>query len=458
MTWDALVVGAGIAGLGVAALLAREGGLKVLVLERHPRPGGRLMSYRDLPEEGWTVDTGLHLIELGDEGSAHLLNQRVGATVQWGPMSQHVFYYREGRWVSMAELVRMSPDDRASLRDLVTTIAGLTDEEIAAWDGRSFQEWMEGHAPQGPIRELLATFAMIMTTIPSPEDMAAGEVLYIGRENLRRNRQLLSAGYPIGGMGSLTGGLQRAIEGHGGELRTGSPVEEVLLKGDRAVGVRVLSGKSPYPDEFRLADTEEISARVVVCALPIYQLPAILDFSALPSWWSRRILAIQNEVTGLVGFMIGLDEPIAKEICFYSAMETPVARHPFQAFPASNFDPGVAPQGKQLFHIDLVCEYEEAASPIRRRRLLQALWEDLGVLFPEMKRLARWRLPYYVAGCDGLARKPGLVGRFKPELKAPGIRNLYFAGDTYQGRGLATNSAARSAMECAERILAELGR
>jgi ribosomal protein S12 methylthiotransferase accessory factor YcaO len=34
---------------------------------------------------------------------------------------------------------------------------------------------------------------------------------------------------------------------------------------------------------------------------------------------------------------------------------------------------------------------------------------------------------------------------------------LYFAGDTYQGRGLATNSAARSAMECAERILAELG-
>ncbi|MGQ9653370.1 MAG: phytoene desaturase family protein [Thermodesulfobacteriota bacterium] len=455
--WDALVVGAGIAGLGVAALLAEEGGLKVLVLERHSRPGGRLMSYRDFPEEGWIVDTGLHLIELGDKGSAHLLNQRVGATVQWGPMSQEVFYYREGRWVSMAELVRMAPDERASFRDLMGTISALTDEEIAAWDGRSFQDWVQGRVPQGPVRELLFTFAMIMTTIPRPEDMAAGEVLYIARENLRGRRQLLSAGYPIGGMQSLTLGLQRVVEGHGGEVRTHAAVEEVVLRGDRAVGVKVRSGKSPYPEEFRLVDTEEVSARVVVCAVPIYRLPAILDFSALPSWWSKRILGMHNEVTGLVGFMVGLDEPMTDHICFYSAMETPVARHPFQAFPASNFDPGVAPEGRQLFHIDLVCEYEEAANPIVRRRLLEALWEDLGVLFPEMMRLARWRLPYYVAGCDGLARKPGLVGRFKPELKAPGLRNLYFAGDTYQGRGLATNSAARSAMECAERVLADLG-
>jgi prolycopene isomerase len=70
-----------------------------------------------------------------------------------------------------------------------------------------------------------------------------------------------------------------------------------------------------------------------------------------------------------------------------------------------------------------------------------------------MEELVAWRLPYYVAGCDGLARKPGLVGRFKPELSAPGLRNLYFAGDTYQGRGLAANSAAKSAMDCADRIM-----
>jgi prolycopene isomerase len=456
MVWDALVVGAGIAGLGVGAILAKERGLKVLVLERHGRPGGRLMSFQDYPERGWSVDTGLHLIELGDQGSAHLLNERVGALVQWGPMSQNVRYYREGQWVSMAELVRMSADERAFLRDLMGVISGLTNQESEAWDGRSFQEWMDGRTSPGPIRELLATFAMIMTTIPSPDDMAAGEVLYIARENLQRKRQLLAAGYPIGGMEALTSGLHRVIHECGGEVRLHSSVEEVILKGDRAVGVKVQQGRSPYQEEFRLAETNEVEARLVVCALPIYQLPAILDFSALPTWWARRIRAIQNEVTGLVGFMVGLEEPITDEVCFYSTMETPVGRHPFQAFPASNFDPSVAPPGTQLFHTDLVCEYEEAANPLTRRRLLEQHWEDIQLLFPEMRGRVAWRLPYYVAGCDGIARKPGLVGRFKPELKAPGIGNLYFAGDTYQGRGLATNSAARSAMECADRISKEL--
>ena len=47
--FDSIVVGAGIAGLGVASLLASEAGEKVLVLDRYDRPGGRLMSYADTP-------------------------------------------------------------------------------------------------------------------------------------------------------------------------------------------------------------------------------------------------------------------------------------------------------------------------------------------------------------------------------------------------------------------------
>jgi predicted NAD/FAD-dependent oxidoreductase len=35
---------------------------------------------------------------------------------------------------------------------------------------------------------------------------------------------------------------------------------------------------------------------------------------------------------------------------------------------------------------------------------------------------------------------------------------LYFAGDTYRGRGLALNSAALSGRNCAEKILEKYGR
>jgi len=451
--WDVIIVGAGIAGLGVGAILAREKSLKVLVLERHTRPGGRLMSFTDYPEKGWTVDVGLHLIELGDQGEAHRLNERVGKAPEWGPMSETVQLFHDGKWISIADLIQIAPEEQRLFRDLTKRIAGLTDEEIAAWDGRSFQEWMEKHSAPGRLRDLLATFAMIMTTIPLPIDMAAGEVLYISRENLTRRRQLLSAGYPVGGMSGLTKGLVEVINESGGEVRTVSRVQEVILEEDKALGVMVGKGDSPYPHDFRLLESEMLNARIVVCALPIYQLSDILDFSALPSWWGTRINQISNAVTGLVGYMIGLNEPITDKLCFYSLLETPRARLPFQAFPASNFDPEVAPPGKQLFHTDLVCEYDDAAHPLTRRRLLESLREDLRILFPQMEELVAWRLPYYVAGCDGLARKPGLVGRFKPELSAPGLRNLYFAGDTYQGRGLAANSAAKSAMDCADRIM-----
>jgi prolycopene isomerase len=106
-----------------------------------------------------------------------------------------------------------------------------------------------------------------------------------------------------------------------------------------------------------------------------------------------------------------------------------------------------------LLHTDVVCEYPQASDPFERRRILDALWLDLLDMFPGIADAVEWKVPYYVAGCDGLARKPGLVGDFKPKLQAPGVDNLFFAGDTYVGRGLAMNGAALSAMQCADLIL-----
>jgi prolycopene isomerase len=202
----------------------------------------------------------------------------------------------------------------------------------------------------------------------------------------------------------------------------------------------------------------------VVCALPIYKLSNILDFnpasSPLPRWWVKRITDIQHEVTGLIGFMLGLSEPVVdpKRKCFMSALKTKHAGFPFQGFPASNFSANVAPPGKQVIHTDIVVEHAEASDKFLRERLLALHWEDLKEMFPGIENKLEWRFPYYVDGCDGLARQPGLVGNFKPGLIAPGIPNLYFAGDTYQGRGLAINSAALSGMKCADLILGELGR
>ena len=59
-----IVIGTGIGGAGVAALLAKEGA-KVLVLERNDFPGGKAASFE---REGFVYDTGRALGGPGREG------------------------------------------------------------------------------------------------------------------------------------------------------------------------------------------------------------------------------------------------------------------------------------------------------------------------------------------------------------------------------------------------------
>lgn len=455
--YDAVIAGSGIAGLGVAAILAREGGLRVLVVDRYQKPGGRLMSFNDIPDMGWQVDVGLHMTELGPCGSASFLNARVGEKVEWGPYSESVQLFHEGAFRNVSELTSLAKEERKSFVIMLQEISSLSDAEIESWDNRSLEEFLREKTDSPAIRTLIANFGMIMTTIPDPIDMAAGEFLYIARENLQKVRQVLSSSYPKGGMKALTAPLVKVIKAHGGEILSGREVDHVLIENHKAAGVAIAKKGHPYPADYRIADCEIVSAGLVVLALPIYQLPNVLDFnpdtSLLPEWWRKRILDISREVTGLVGYMIGLTRPVVEGNCFLSALKTRHAGLPFQAFPASNFDPGVAPAGKQLLHTDIVTEYSDAADKFKRQRLLDLLWKDIEDMFPGINEAVEWKIPYYVAGCDGLARKPGLVGRFKPKLTAPGITGLYFAGDTYKGRGLAMNGAALSAMLCADLIL-----
>src|ERR1035438_10220544 len=59
MTFDALIIGGGFAGLTVAVALA-EAGNGICLLEEKPYLGGRARSFRD-PTTGSTVDNGQHL-------------------------------------------------------------------------------------------------------------------------------------------------------------------------------------------------------------------------------------------------------------------------------------------------------------------------------------------------------------------------------------------------------------
>jgi len=71
-----VVIGTGIGGSGIAALLAKEGA-KVLVLERNDYPGGKAATFE---RDGFRYDTGVHWVARGEKGPLGEISRQVGAT------------------------------------------------------------------------------------------------------------------------------------------------------------------------------------------------------------------------------------------------------------------------------------------------------------------------------------------------------------------------------------------
>ena len=83
---DAIVVGSGIGGLTVAAILSKMG-KKILVLEQHDQAGGCCHTYL---EKGYEFDVGIHYIGEMEEGSISrvLVNQLAESDIEWQQMDE----------------------------------------------------------------------------------------------------------------------------------------------------------------------------------------------------------------------------------------------------------------------------------------------------------------------------------------------------------------------------------
>lgn len=99
---------------------------------------------------------------------------------------------------------------------------------------------------------------------------------------------------PDGGMQAVPDALAACLAHHGGRIRTASSVEEVLVDGDRAVGVRLMSG-----EELR-------AARVLAATDPFTALNGLLPAGALPARAAARARRIPTRNDGCAHFKVDL--------------------------------------------------------------------------------------------------------------------------------------------------------
>ncbi|MFF7254398.1 phytoene desaturase family protein [Streptomyces microflavus] len=280
---DAVVIGAGPNGLVAANLLAAEG-WSVEVLEAQPKPGGAVRS-----------DRGVHPDYVSDLFSAFY------PLAAASPVLGGLDLQEEGLEWSRAPRVLAHPlsDGRCALleRDVRETAAGL--DTFAAGDGAAWLDLYGTWTRLGPdiLRALFTPFPPVRATVRLAAKLrAAGglrlartmvlPVRRLGEEEFRgEGARLLLAGnalhadlgpeaagsggfgwlmsmlgqtygfpVPVGGAGALTTALVRRLERHGGAVRCGERVEEVVVRAGRAVGVRTATGESVPASRAVLAD------------------------------------------------------------------------------------------------------------------------------------------------------------------------------------------------------------
>lgn len=280
---DAVVIGAGPNGLVAANLLAAEG-WSVEVLEAQPEPGGAVRS-----------DRGVHPDYVSDLFSAFY------PLAAASPVLGGLELQKEGLEWSRAPRVLAHPlsDGRCAVleRDVRETAAGL--DTFAAGDGAAWLDLYGTWTRLGPdiLRALFTPFPPVRATVRLAAKLrAAGglrlartmllPVRRLGEEEFRgEGARLLLAGnalhadlgpeaagsggfgwlmsmlgqtygfpVPVGGAGALTTALVRRLERHGGVVRCGERVEEIVVRAGRAVGVRTASGESVPASRAVLAD------------------------------------------------------------------------------------------------------------------------------------------------------------------------------------------------------------
>jgi all-trans-retinol 13,14-reductase len=266
--WDAIVVGSGIGGLTAAALLSKQAGKKVLVLERHYTAGGYTHSFN---RPGYSWDVGVHYIgELQDPASPlrAAFDYLSGGQLEWASMPD--VYDRVVMGGRSFEFPTGLERLRARLKDYFPTEASAIDRYLAAVQSaqKASRLYFAEKAIPRPAARLAGCFLRapflrwasqstldVLRRFTSNEELIAVLTAQWGDYGLPpaqssfgihaivASHYFNGASYPVGGASRIAETIAPAIERNGGKIVVSADVQEIIVQDGRATGVKMADGR-----------------------------------------------------------------------------------------------------------------------------------------------------------------------------------------------------------------------
>lgn len=467
----AIVIGSGFAGLSAASFLAKSG-MEVRVLEKNAEPGGRAARLRS---HGFTFDMGPSWYWMPDvfERYFRCLGKDVGSLYELERLDpSYRVYWEQGFTDIPADLNAFKnlldswePGASIKLDKFLSEAAfkykvGI--EKLVFKPGLSLTEFLEWDVLKGALRlDLLTSIKKHIHKYfkhPRIRQILEFPVLFLGAlpENTPALYSLMNYADIVGGTWYPKGGMYKVVEAMyqvalelGVRFQFNEPVEQILLDGDRAKGVRTAKGVYDADVVIGGADYHFIESHLLPESHRSYS----------PRYWEKRLMApssllyyvgINKKIQGIPHHLLFFDVPFdkhAEEI--YTTIKWPTAPS-FYVSASSVTDPTVAPEGSEalVFLIPVAAGLADDTESLREKYfqlILKRLEQHIGqsvaehVVFKKSFAYTDFVNDYhsFKGNAYGLANTLMQTAIFRPSCRSKKVKNLFYTGQlTVPGPGV----------------------
>lgn len=475
-----IIIGSGIGGSGIGALLAKNTKSEIILFEKNKIIGGRCGSYIKKDELGreWNCDVGTHIFGNSDKGFLGDILRECDASdkVKWayvrnpGPriniMGNELSFSLKKKGASEKKTKRKKrPSKKKSFRDIITE---MSYEETYKYDDVPLYKWLNDNRQDAFMYGLQAG---LMFGTP-PNTTSAGEFLRCSKKNAE-NRAF---GYCYGGTGAIPKAYCSIIEENGGKVYSETGVNKIVIENNDVKGVEVGKDNKFYPADIVISNADIKTTTNELVGSKYLDKEYVDCVNALT--WGGQVcslkLGIDIEITHhkWLNYVPKMDPKMMKAVSGAGLDDIDPVDVPEKSVlmivPISNLDPALAPEGCQNLHC-VTPTFGGTDLPMEDRVKIAKKWEQCCLntlldLWPEIEGHIMYQdfvSDVYLekmfgkegAG-TGIGQEIGQVGKNRPKQKMS-INNLYLSSADAGGWGVGTELAAKSALELYEKFVEE---